>query len=167
MTPLRIAIVGYGSAGQAATLLLSRDGHAVSVFERVPSPGPVGAGFLLQPTGLQVLWKMGLLEQVLRHGAPVRRLYGDTPCGRAVMDMRYAGLDERLYGVGLQRGALFSLLDNAWAGRAQSLLAGHEIVSVDAQAGLLQDRDGRTHGPFDLVVVADGAADLVVLVEHG
>ncbi|MBD9369768.1 NAD(P)/FAD-dependent oxidoreductase [Xanthomonas sp. XNM01] len=161
MTPLRIAIVGYGSAGQAAALLLSRDGHAVSVFERVPSPGPVGAGFLLQPTGLQVLWKMGLLEQVLRHGAPVRRLYGDTPCGRAVMDMRYAGLDERLYGVGLQRGALFSLLDNAWAGRAQSLLAGHEIVSVDAQAGLLQDRDGRTHGPFDLVVVADGAASLL------
>ena len=107
MNALRIAIVGYGTAGQCAAVLLSRAGHAVEVFERVPVPGPVGAGFLLQPGGLQVLWQMGLLAQVMRHGMPVRRLYGDTPCGRAVMDMRYAGLDARLYGIGLQRGALY------------------------------------------------------------
>ena len=56
MKPLHIAIVGYGTAGQAAALLLARDGHRVEVFERAPEPGPVGAGFLLQPTGLQVLW---------------------------------------------------------------------------------------------------------------
>ncbi len=161
MKPLRIAIVGYGSAGQAAAVLLARDGHAVSVFERVAQPGPVGAGFLLQPSGLQVLWRMGLLEQVLRHGARVERLYGDTPCGRAVMDMRYAGLDGRLCGVGVQRGALFSILDAAWDARAQALLAGHEIVSVDAGSGVLLDRAGRSHGPFDLVIVADGAASLL------
>ena len=107
MTSLRIAIVGYGTAGQAAAVLLARDGHRIDVFERAPEPGPVGAGFLLQPSGLQVLWRMGLLAQVLAHGARVDRLYGETPCGRAVMDMRYAGLDARLYGVGLQRGALF------------------------------------------------------------
>ncbi|HZV38806.1 MAG TPA: NAD(P)-binding protein, partial [Pseudoxanthomonas sp.] len=60
--PLDIAIVGYGTGGQAAALLLQRDGHRVRVFERVPDPGPVGAGFLLQPTGLQALWRMGLLH---------------------------------------------------------------------------------------------------------
>ena len=158
MIPLRIAIVGYGSAGQAAAVQLGEDGHAVTVFERVPRPGPVGAGFLLQPSGLQVLWKMGLLEPVLRHGARVERLFGDTPCGRAVMDMRYAGLDRRLYGVGLQRGALFSILDAAWRGRGHGLRAGCEIVAVDHAHGLLRDAEGETHGPFDLVVVADGAA---------
>ena len=42
--PLRIGIVGYGTAGQAAALLLTRDGHAVEVFERAPRLGPVGAG---------------------------------------------------------------------------------------------------------------------------
>ena len=158
MTPLRIAIVGYGSAGQAAAVQLGEDGHEVTVFERVPQPGPVGAGFLLQPSGLQVLWKMGLLEPVLRHGARVERLFGDTPCGRAVMDMRYAGLDRRLYGVGLQRGALFSILDAAWRGRGHGLRAGCEIVEVDHAHGRLRDAEGETHGPFDLVVVADGAA---------
>lgn len=87
MTPRRtIAIVGYGTAGQALSILLSRDHHDVHVFERATTPGPVGAGFLLQPSGLDVLWQMELLPAVLRHGAAVRRLYGETPCGRAVMD---------------------------------------------------------------------------------
>src|SRR5690606_38775363 len=109
--PMDVAIVGYGTAGQALAVLLTRDGHRVQVFEQAAQPGPVGAGFLLQPSGLQVLWQMGLLPQVLAHGAAVRRLYGDTPCGRAVMDMRYAGLAARLHGVGMQRGALCALLD--------------------------------------------------------
>lgn len=51
----QVAIVGYGTAGQAAALLLTREGHDVSVFERVADPGPVGAAFLLQPGDLQVL----------------------------------------------------------------------------------------------------------------
>ncbi|WP_295573192.1 NAD(P)/FAD-dependent oxidoreductase [uncultured Stenotrophomonas sp.] len=154
---LRIAVIGYGTAGQASAILFTRDGHAVEIFERVPTPGPVGAGFLLQPTGLQVLWQMGLLDAVRAHAAPVHRLYGDTPCERAVMDMRYAGLDARLHGLGMQRGALFSLLDQARAGAGQ-LHAGTTIIEVDSVQGRLRDSEGRMHGPFDLVVVADGAA---------
>ncbi len=154
---LRIAVIGYGTAGQALAILLTRDGHEVEIFERVPTPGPVGAGFLLQPSGLQVLWQMGLLDEVRAHAAPVHRLYGDTPCERAVMDMGYAGLDARLHGLGMQRGALFSLLDQARAGEGQ-LHVGTTIVSVDAVQGRLRDSEGRQHGPFDLVVAADGAA---------
>jgi len=154
---LRIAVIGYGTAGQALAILLTRDGHEVEIFERVPTPGPVGAGFLLQPSGLQVLWQMGLLEAVRAHAAPVHRLYGDTPCERAVMDMRYDGLDARLHGLGMQRGALFSLLDEARAGAGQ-LHAGTTIVEADAEHGRLRDSEGRQHGPFDLVIAADGAA---------
>ncbi|MDT3530170.1 NAD(P)/FAD-dependent oxidoreductase [Stenotrophomonas pavanii] len=154
---LRIAVIGYGTAGQAVSILLTRDGHEVEIFERVPAPGPVGAGFLLQPSGLQVLWQMGLLDAVRAHAAPVHRLYGDTPCERAVMDMRYEGLDARLHGLGMQRGALFSLLDEARAGAGQ-LHAGTTIATVDVGQGRLRDSEGRVHGPFDLVVAADGAA---------
>ena len=157
MTRRRIAIVGYGTAGQCAAVLLSRDEHQVDVFERVPVPGPVGAGFLLQPSGLQVLWRMGLLPQVLQHGAPVERLYGDTPCGRAVMDMQYAGLDPRLTGIGLQRGALFSILADAWQGHA-NVRAGVDIVALDDDGRTLVDADGHRHGPYDVVIVADGSA---------
>ena len=157
MKPLHIAIVGYGTAGQAAALLLARDGHRVEVFERAPEPGPVGAGFLLQPTGLQVLWELGLLPDVLAHGRRVNRLYGETPCGRAVMDMRYSGLDARLFGLGMQRGALFTLLADAWAGQGV-LHPGHAIDAISDDTRRIRDRHGRWSGPFDLVVAADGSA---------
>lgn len=75
--PMHVAIVGYGTAGQAAALLLARDGHRVEVFERAPAPGPVGAGLLLQPSGLQALWEIGLLDAAFAHGAIVERLHGE------------------------------------------------------------------------------------------
>ncbi|MDI9239401.1 NAD(P)/FAD-dependent oxidoreductase [Lysobacter sp. LF1] len=154
---LRIGIVGYGTAGQAAALLLTRDGHTVEVFERAPVLGPVGAGFLLQPTGLAVLWELGLLDDALAHGARIGRLFGETTGGRPVMDMRYGDLDSRLFGLGMQRGALFGLLDAAWQdGRA--IHCGRRIVDVDAQRGVLRDDTGEEHGAYDLLIVADGAA---------
>ena len=154
---LNVAIVGYGTAGQALAILLSRDGHRVEVFERAAEPGPVGAGFLLQPTGLQVLWQMGLLPAALAHGAPVNRLYGETPGGRGVMDMRYEHLDPGMYGLGMQRGALFTLMAGAWEGHA-GLHRGTRVASVDADSGLLVDEHGCPHVRFGLVIAADGSA---------
>lgn len=154
---LRVAIVGYGTGGQATALMLSGDGHDVEVFERAPVLGPVGAGFLLQPVGLAVLWELGLLDSAFAHGVPISRLYGETAAGRPVMDMRYRELDSRLSGLGMQRGALFALLDAAWreGGRVH---CGRLVVDVDAEAGTLMDADGACHDGYDLIVVADGAA---------
>ena len=154
---LHIAIVGYGTAGQAAAILLSRDGHRIEVFERAAQLGPVGAGLLLQPTGLRVLWQIGLLGEALAHGARIGRLYGETPKGRAVMDMRYAALDARLFGLGMQRGALFTLLARAWESGGQ-VRTGCAIVGVDATCRRVRDAAGREHGPYDLILAADGAA---------
>ena len=157
---LRIAVVGYGTGGQATALMLSRDGHHVEVFEQAPQLGPVGAGFLLQPVGQWVLWELDLLEAVLGYAAPVSRLYGETVTGRPVMDMRYAELDPRLRGLGMQRAALFSLLDAAWT-HGRHLHCGVRIVEVDTAQGAVVDEQGRRHAGFDLVVVADGAASVL------
>src|SRR5690242_14830191 len=142
---LRIAVVGYGTGGQTAALMLSGDGHHVEVFEQAPRLGPVGAGFLLQPVGQWVLWELGLLEAVLGYAAPVSRLYGETASGRPVMDMRYAELDPRLCGLGMQRAALFSLLDAAWT-HGRQLHCGVRIVEVDTERGAVVDAHGRRHG---------------------
>jgi 2-polyprenyl-6-methoxyphenol hydroxylase-like FAD-dependent oxidoreductase len=129
----------------------------VEVFEQAPALGPVGAGFLLQPTGLVALWRLGLLAPTLAYGARVDRLIGHSHEGRAVMDMRYRELDGRLFGLGMQRGALFALLDAAWH-EERRVHCGRRIQSLDPRRGLLHDAAGDTHGPFDLLLVADGAA---------
>lgn len=157
MNALRIAIVGYGTGGQASARFLGADGHRVEVFEQAPVLGPVGAGFLLQPVGLAVLQDLGLLPAVLAHGAVIRRLYGETAAGRPVMDMRYGDLDPRLFGLGLQRGALYTLLDAAWQ-QDRRIHTGCAISAVDAASGVLTDAQGEQYGPYDLVIVADGAA---------
>ncbi|HEX6831966.1 MAG TPA: NAD(P)/FAD-dependent oxidoreductase [Rudaea sp.] len=154
---LDIAIVGYGTAGQAAAVFLARAGHRVHVFERAPVLGPVGAGILLQPTGQAVLAELRLFDRALANGAPVDRLVGHNLAGRCVMDMRYAGLHTDWFGLGLQRGTLFELLRAALPGDV-AVETGCEIAALDCDAGMLVDRAGRRHGPFDLIVAADGAA---------
>lgn len=157
MTPRRIAIIGYGTAGQACAALLARDGHAVEVFEQAAAFGPVGAGLLLQPSGLQVLWQMGLLPAARRLGARVDRLHGQNQHGRTVMDMRYAELDRRLFGLGIQRGALFALLRAAWPA-ADTVRCAQRIVAIDVEHGFIQNQSGERFGPYDLMIGADGAA---------
>lgn len=105
-----VAIVGAGVAGAAAAIRLAERGVPVDLYEAVPQPQPIGAGLLLQPTGQRVLAAMGLLNEALTLGTRVDRLFGDTPTGRAVLDMSYRRFDPAAYGLGIQRGALMGLL---------------------------------------------------------
>ena len=111
-TALRVGVVGMGTAGLAASIFLSRAGHSVDVFERTRSDleKPVGAGLGIQPIGLSVLFKLGVLPEVLRHGSRIERLHSLTKEGRVVLDLRYADFRPELYGVGLHRDTLFSAL---------------------------------------------------------
>jgi len=49
---LRIAIIGAGIGGLTAGAYLARAGHATTLNSRAHKLRPVGAGLLLQPTGL-------------------------------------------------------------------------------------------------------------------
>jgi 2-polyprenyl-6-methoxyphenol hydroxylase-like FAD-dependent oxidoreductase len=154
---MRIGIVGSGTAGASSAILLRRAGHEVAIFERVPKPAAVGAGILLQPTGQRVLARLRLLDRITSAGAPVRRLHGVHPDGRDVMDLGYGELGFDLCAYGLHRGTLFvTMLDAAREAGAQ-LVPGTDVTGIDCDAGVLRTSDGRTLGPFDLVVVADGA----------
>lgn len=57
---LRVVVAGAGIGGAATALLLARAGARVTLCERVPEPHAVGAGILLQPNGLAVLYGLGL-----------------------------------------------------------------------------------------------------------
>ena len=159
MDRLDVGIIGCGTAGPAAALLLARAGHRVTVYERVAEPGPVGAGILLQPTGQAVLARLGLLERVRARAAPIGRLLCQRTGGRAVVDLCYAEIGAAV-GLGIHRGVLFqALFDALSAEKGVRLELGFEVERVEDDGGRRQvvARGGARSGPHDLVVIADGA----------
>jgi 2-polyprenyl-6-methoxyphenol hydroxylase-like FAD-dependent oxidoreductase len=156
----KIAIVGSGTAGSASALFLARDGHEVTLFEKIERPSAVGAGVMMQPSGMGVLRKLGLEEEVLQAGARVERLHATTPTGRMVLDLSYEKLDSKYYGVGLHRGSLFQSLYGAVLSQGIKVHVGVEVVNVDeSESGdcTLIGSDGSRFSGFDFVVVASGA----------
>lgn len=165
MKGLSIAVAGCGTAGLAAALLLRRDGHDVTLFERFAAPQPVGSGLMIQPTGLAVLRELGLDAELLRHGARIDRLIGKAGAkDRSVLDVRYAALGAKGgFGIGVHRAALFEILYRAVVREGIPLMAGRPVAGSRPQGGgrdLLFD-DGRCEGPFDLVVDALGTRSLL------
>jgi 2-polyprenyl-6-methoxyphenol hydroxylase-like FAD-dependent oxidoreductase len=160
--PYRIAVVGFGIAGAATAYLLARTGHTVTLLERAPLVGPIGAGLLLQPAGQAVLGRMGLLERVIAGAAPIEELHAVRHGGKDLIRLRYAD-EPGVHAYGIHRGALFSALADAVRSQPVDVRLGCEICRLatrDDQV-LLIDNCGTEHGPFDLVVVADGSRSLL------
>lgn len=166
MTSLDVGVIGCGTAGPAAALLLARAGHRVTVYERVAEPGPVGAGILLQPTGQAVLARLGLDERVRARAAPVGRLLCQRKNGRAVVDLHYGEIGTAV-GLGVHRGVLFeALFDALGAEPGVELQLGCDVERIDDDGDrrwVVPRGGGGRGGPHDLVVVADGADSAIRL----
>jgi 2-polyprenyl-6-methoxyphenol hydroxylase-like FAD-dependent oxidoreductase len=157
---LEIAIVGAGTAGPAAAIFLSRAGHRVRLFERAPVNLPVGAGFLLQPTGMRVLAELGLLEALLPQTQVIRRLHCLDRRERALLDLHYTDVAEGLHGAGTHRATLLNLLLGAAEAGGASVQWNRPITRLERDADgrcRLIDAQGGEEGPFDLVLLCDGA----------
>jgi salicylate hydroxylase len=154
----KIAVVGSGTAGLAAAIFLTRNGQDVSVFERFNEPRPLGAGILLQPTGLACLACLDLDEQALSCGAPVFNLYGEDVNGSTIFDISYRDLNPQLSGLGIHRGALFSLLYDKVVDLAVPITTACEVTDTTIESGqrFIVDSSGKRHGPFDLVIDSSG-----------
>ncbi|WP_420114744.1 FAD-dependent oxidoreductase [Pseudactinotalea sp.] len=162
MGPLRIAVVGCGTAGPVAAIHLARAGHDVTVLESADDPGPVGAGIWLQELGQQVLDGLGLLEPLRALSRPVARVGAVTVRGRQVMDFGYADLPGAVPAIGVHRGVLFSLLWDTLGGTTAQVATGVDVTGVrPAPGGVMIETRGCAVGPFDLVIGADGSRSVV------
>ncbi|MBB5350925.1 2-polyprenyl-6-methoxyphenol hydroxylase-like FAD-dependent oxidoreductase [Haloferula luteola] len=156
---MRIALVGSGTAGPAAAILLARQGHEVVVYERAPDCRPVGAGFLLQPSGMGVLDELGILAPILRHGARVDRLHIMESDGRDLLDLRYQKMGEGRFGLGLHRPVLLHYLLEAAAEEGVPVHWGHEVLSAkrETEGWRLRFVEQEDACRFDLLLIGDGA----------
>lgn len=65
---LRIAVVGCGLGGAAATLLLQRAGFEVVVYEQTQAFARIGAGIHLTPNVVRILDEIAVAEELIRDG---------------------------------------------------------------------------------------------------
>lgn len=145
----------------AAALLLHRDGHRITLFERFEEARPLGSGLMLQPTGLAVLERLGLAASTLATGARVDRLFGVAAgSARTVLDVRYSALRRaNAFGLGIHRAALFGVLHDAVRAAGIPIHSGSEVTGSEAEGGRrrLRFADDSRSPAFDLVVDALGA----------
>lgn len=157
---MRAAVVGSGIAGLASAAHLARAGHQVTIFERFAAPRPVGAGLLLQPSGLLALDTLDLRGEAVARGAKVSRLIGRNAKGSTVLDLRYSDACKGDFGVGIHRASLFTLLLDAARDAGAHWRTGAEIVDIsgpDTDTPCLVLGNSETTSPFDVVLVCDGA----------
>lgn len=154
----RAAIIGCGTAGPAAAILLAEQGWDITIFEQADEISPVGAGLLLQPAGQRVLARLGVHGFIAERAAHVAQLLGHTTGGRLVLDLRYADLGAGTIGLGVHRAMLIDAMLVRLSETSAELRCGVDIIGIerDGERSRLTT-DAGPEGPFDLVVLADGA----------
>lgn len=153
---LDVAIAGMGIGGLTLAVLLREAGHGVVLYDRMERPGPVGSGFILQPTGLAVLDGIGAGDDARDLGAPIARMFGRTcPSNRVVLDVEYP--DGRP-GYGIQRSALFALLHRRAIDSGADVEHARHVSAVSTgPRRYLGFADGRRSVRFDLIIDALGS----------
>lgn len=156
---MKASIVGCGTAGLASAIFLRRLGYDVVVYDQTTGLAadlkPVGAGLLLQPTGLFVLEQLQCCEEMIKRGSVITALTGEDKQGRLIAQLNYKDYHPHYFGLGIHRGQLFNVLYQKAC-----------EVGVQIKSGITIDklvlRDGRYALDFenqapDLLLLANGA----------
>ncbi|VVT11750.1 FAD-dependent oxidoreductase [Erythrobacter sp. EC-HK427] len=165
MQTIDIGIAGCGISGLAAALLLHRQGHSVTLYERFAAPQPLGSGLMIQPTGMAVLDALGLAEEVARRGAPVDGLLGLNTEGEPVLEAAYADLGvPGMVGLGIHRASLFGVLYEAVLASGITVQTGCEVTGLQLRGvqSRLTFAQGEPSPPHDLLVDSLGVRSTLV-----
>ena len=152
----RVGIVGFGIAGGALALMLARAGHTVTLLERAPTVGPVGAGFLLQPTGQAVLKRLGLLDPITVVSEPIHAIQAFKHNGDQLVNLKHSEVLPGRHAYGVHRGLLFETLHTAVEQAKVNIQIDQAVTNwrTNSQGVWAVTEQGAEHGPFDFLVAA-------------
>ena len=163
MSQPHIAIIGAGTAGLASAIIFARMGLHVHIFEDVKALAPVGAGLLLQPSGLAVFEHLGVLDDALKLGAVVTGLEGRLADGHLLVNSHYAQAAQGLYGLGIHRASLCHVLQqklNQYSANVTWHMA-HQVTQLRDCGAEVRVSGLHQNQPFEnayaAVLVANGA----------
>jgi 2-polyprenyl-6-methoxyphenol hydroxylase-like FAD-dependent oxidoreductase len=152
-------VIGGGIAGLATARGLLHLGWDVTIFERAPSFGQVGAGITLAPNAVRALDWLGLGQELraksMAHGEVAIR----DSAGRWLLKAQVEALEQE-FGVpsfALHRAELHGMLASA-VGEA-SVRTGHTLTGLrdhDRPVVTVEGPYGLEEDSADLVVAADG-----------
>lgn len=156
-----IAIIGAGTAGLAAAHMLAKQGHDITLYESAASLNPVGAGLLLQPSGVAVFQQMGIADAARESCAEIRGLVGKLPSGRKVVNSFYQQGSPEWFGLGVHRATLCDLLQQSLAELSINWRMAHAVERVTQQAEgslVTVSHQGETQDHvYDLALICNGA----------
>ena len=161
-------VVGAGIGGLTASLLLSRVAARVTLVERAQRPSEVGAALALQPNGMAVLDRLGLLPAVKVVSARIDRMDIRSVTGRRLLTAGMPDLGGGLdHAIAVRRTELHLVLLEAVAAVASvDTRFGCAAVSADP-SGAVRITSTAQHGPgsmslrADVIVGADGVNSAV------
>ena len=158
-TGQHIVIVGGAIGGLTAALTLAGAGARVTLLERRPAPELGGAGLMLQPNGLAVLYGLGLASALQQQACRLLHLRVQDSRGRVILQSSVPDYGEGLdHALVLRRRHLLTVLIDAvrshpgittcfQAEALDATSAGQVTVRIDGQIRTLD---------ADLVIGADG-----------
>ncbi len=128
-------VIGGGIAGLTLALLLVERGVPVRVFERTSDPKEVGAGLLVAANALKVYRRVGLEDELVRAGAPLREGSLKVPSGQVLSSVDVADLARRVgaSSLGMHRGVYHGILLRAVP--RECLILGEELVRYEQRNG--------------------------------
>ena len=156
-----VLVIGGGMAGLAGALALRENGAQVTLVERAPEFGEVGAGLQMAPNASRVLKRWGLLEKALEIGVrPKHLVFRDAVTGEELTRQTLGSDFEARYGapyVVIHRSDLHRILLEACQAAGVRLVNDVVVESVETIGGrgIAHTAAGEDY-EADVVIGADG-----------
>lgn len=150
----RVVVAGGGIAGLSAGLAFARDGAEVTVLERAPEIGEIGAGLQISPNGGAVLAGLGLSEAADARSIRAQAVEPmDALSGRRIgrFDLtRLPGQPWRLF----HRADLVDVLAEGARAAGVEIVTGAPVTAISAEGAITTQGAGEFRP--NLAVGADG-----------